>query len=118
MLGCTDGANRKLGMVIVQITCSLLLLPLFYGPSSALKTDMPPRSTVSLHTSSGVSLWRIFSTTQNISKMAHALCFLVFLCFASCCAEKAVHALKDLQVQDDTLWWLKSQEEWVRYFIV
>lgn len=52
--------------------------------------------------------------------MARALCILVLLCFASCCAEnsKTVRHLKELQVEEDMLMWLKSQENWVRYFIV
>lgn len=52
--------------------------------------------------------------------MARALCILVLLCFASCCAEnsKTVRHLKELQVEEDMLTWLKSQDNWVRYFIV
>lgn len=49
------GANRKLRMVIVQITWKLLPLPPFYGTSSALKTGVPLRSTVRLHIKGNVS---------------------------------------------------------------
>ncbi|CAG07675.1 unnamed protein product [Tetraodon nigroviridis] len=46
--------------------------------------------------------------------MARALCFLVLLCFASRCAgnSKTEHRLKDLQVEEDVLPWLNSQEKW------
>lgn len=57
--GALMGANRKLKMVIVQITCTLLLLPSFYGPSSALKTDVPLRSTARVHINSSISPRRI-----------------------------------------------------------
>lgn len=117
--GALMGANRKLRMVIVQIICTLLLPP-FYGPSSALKTNVLLSSMVRLHINGSISPWRIFPTRQNIWRMARTLCILVLLCFASCCAEnsKTEHHLKDLQVEEDVLTWLKSQEKWVRYFIV
>ncbi|TWW73280.1 somatostatin-1A-like [Takifugu rubripes] len=46
--------------------------------------------------------------------MARALCILVLLCFAPCCAEnsKTEHRFNDLQVQEDLLSWLKPQEKW------
>lgn len=80
------GANRKLRMVITQITCPLLLLPPLYGPSSALKTDVPLHSTVKIRLSGGVLLWRL--PLQVIEYWKDGSCFVHFgppvLCIMLC----------------------------------
>lgn len=62
--------------------------------------------------------------TSKISqvRMAHILCILAILCFASCVAEKTEteQGLKDLQLRQDSLAWLgKLQDKQVRclYFL-
>lgn len=92
------GANRKLRMVITQITCTLLLLPPLYGPSSALKTDVPLHSTVKIHISGGVLLWRISSTSHRILERWPVLCAF----WSSCALHHVVLKIQRLSTDSKT----------------
>lgn len=67
------GANRKLRMVTVHITCTLPLLPPFYGPNSTLKTDIPRW---------GCTLAAVYSwgevSPQEIEYLRDGPCFVYF----------------------------------------
>lgn len=97
--------------------------PPFLDLGTTLKTDVSVLCcTVKVHISSGclgVSLNK--KNTPKILKvmMAHILCILALLCFASCVAEniETEQRYKDLQLQQDSLSWLnKFQDKQVRCF--
>lgn len=115
-------ANTKLRMV--YYANNRLTPPPFLGPGTTLKTD--------------VSLWRDISSgcrgvlpnsshskkqTSKIARkrMAHILCILALLCFASSVAEntETEQGFKDLQLQQDSLPGLeKLQDNQVRCFYI
>lgn len=115
MLRCTDGSKQKIENGQCANNLHTPPPPAILWPKFCLKNG---RATA-FH--GEVAHYQQHLTTENFSKrrniwrMATALCILVLLCFASCCAGKTEHHLK---VGEDMLTWLKSPEKWVRYFIV